>query len=557
MSIWAIAWRSVRQRGLASILTIASMALGVALVVLVLSIHGVVTESFRSNSTLGYHLIAGARGGSLQLTLNSVFYLSRPVENVPYEYYLAFRTAEQRRPELQRSIAYRSVRAAEDARELALAGSLGIGGGLQQWLLDEAAAQATRAESTPLGLDQPGMFSNLTGLAIPLCLGDYFREYRVVGTTPDLFDKLVFDPERNRTYTFSEGRNFVTFSEENGYFECVVGHSVARAAGVKIGDRINPVHGDPNDPNAHEHAQSFKVVGILSPTGTPNDRAVFANMEGFFLINDHANPVDERETTPSEEDEELIDLLGSDPPARRAAMPEVRDVAWRPDAELIRGEDAASTDPYAFEPLPIEQREVTSILVLADDELTGGDMAAIHISNMINAGVLEGTLKWSTYRPIRAQRSAQACQPVMEIERLFQTVVEPIQSLLLVLTTMICVVSGISILVSMYNSMSERRAEIAVMRALGANRETIMAIVLFEAVILAAIGGAFGWLGAHTVNVFASPLIEDRTGVSLGFLSIVPAELMLLPGLFILAVLVGLYPAFSAYRTDVSKSLGK
>ena len=41
-----------------------SMALGVMLVVAVLAIHGVVAESFRSNASLGYNMIVGAKGGS-------------------------------------------------------------------------------------------------------------------------------------------------------------------------------------------------------------------------------------------------------------------------------------------------------------------------------------------------------------------------------------------------------------------------------------------------------------------------------------------------------------
>jgi len=45
-----------------------SMALGVGLVVAVLSIHGVVSASFRNNSNLGYNMIVGAKGGEEQLT---------------------------------------------------------------------------------------------------------------------------------------------------------------------------------------------------------------------------------------------------------------------------------------------------------------------------------------------------------------------------------------------------------------------------------------------------------------------------------------------------------
>src|SRR6185369_10461657 len=90
MSLFRIALRSILQRGVASLLTMLSMALGVMLVVAVLSIHGVVSQSFKNNASLGYNMIAGAKGGQEQLVLNTVFYLSKPVENIPYTYYLEF-----------------------------------------------------------------------------------------------------------------------------------------------------------------------------------------------------------------------------------------------------------------------------------------------------------------------------------------------------------------------------------------------------------------------------------------------------------------------------------
>ena len=68
----------------------------------------------------------------------------------------------------------------------------------------------------------------------------------------------------------------------------------------------------------------------------------------------------------------------------------------------------------------------------------------------------------------------------------------PIRNLLLVITLLICVVSGIGILVSIYNSMSDRKKEIAVMRALGAGRSTVMSVVLLESVMISMIGGLIG-----------------------------------------------------------------
>ena len=108
MNIFKIAWRSIQHRGLGSLLTILSMALGVMLVVSVLSIHGLISDSFRSNSSFGYDVLVGARGGGLQLTMNTVYYLSQPVENIPYEYYLAFCDKEKRQRELQRCLLYTS-----------------------------------------------------------------------------------------------------------------------------------------------------------------------------------------------------------------------------------------------------------------------------------------------------------------------------------------------------------------------------------------------------------------------------------------------------------------
>ena len=79
---------------------------------------------------------------------------------------------------------------------------------------------------------------------------------------------------------------------------------------------------------------------------------------------------------------------------------------------------------------------------------------------------------------------------------------------------MIVIVSGIGILVSIYNSMSERRHEIAVMRALGAGRRTVMFIVLLESILLSLAGGLAGWLVGHALIAALSPWIAAQTGVS-------------------------------------------
>ncbi len=245
MSMWMIAWRSIQQRGLASSLTAFSMALGVMLVVAVLSIHGVIQSSFRNNANLGYNVIVGAKGGKLQLTLNSVYYLSQPIENISYDFYMEF--------------------LGQAAREQELTNAL-----------------------RPHGDRRDGEFAPYVDVAIPLCLGDYFGRFRVVGTTPDMFEKLKFGPEGDREYEFAQGRNMQRRSDENGFFEAVVGSTVAAEMGSSwaIAFRRRTVI-----PEGEGHGRKFTVVGILAPSGTPNDRAAFVNMEGFYLMKGHAKPL--------------------------------------------------------------------------------------------------------------------------------------------------------------------------------------------------------------------------------------------------------------------------
>ena len=125
MSLFGIAFRSIQQRGVASLLTMFSMALGVMLVVAVLSIHGVVSQSFRNNASLGYNMIVGAKGGQEQLVLNTVFYLSKPVENIPYTYYLEFFKKAERDRQQSNSIAVECQRALRDSMDLLNEAGLG------------------------------------------------------------------------------------------------------------------------------------------------------------------------------------------------------------------------------------------------------------------------------------------------------------------------------------------------------------------------------------------------------------------------------------------------
>ena len=153
-------------------------------------------------------------------------------------------------------------------------------------------------------------------------------------------------------------------------------------------------------------------------------------------------------------------------------------------------------------------------------------------------------------------RTAQAVAPASVVSRLLEGIIGPVQIVLLVLVTLIVVVAGISILVSIYNSMSERSHDIAVMRALGASRTAVMGIILVESILLSLLGGVAGVLLGHMVLGLASPYIEAHAGITLKFWQFNWQETLLIPGLVAFASLVGFLPALTAYRTDVGHTLG-
>ena len=85
MSLFSIAWKSLKLRALSSSLTALSVCLGVMLMVLVLVIFTAVDNAFLQRS-IGYDLIVGPKGSDLQLVLSAVFRMQPPIENLPYMY---------------------------------------------------------------------------------------------------------------------------------------------------------------------------------------------------------------------------------------------------------------------------------------------------------------------------------------------------------------------------------------------------------------------------------------------------------------------------------------
>jgi putative ABC transport system permease protein len=121
---------------------------------------------------------------------------------------------------------------------------------------------------------------------------------------------------------------------------------------------------------------------------------------------------------------------------------------------------------------------------------------------------------------------------------------------------LVAIVATASILAGIYNSMNERRREIAILRALGAHRTTILSAILLEAASISALGMLAGFIFYAVIVSAVAAVMRAQTGVVLEPLKFNPVMLWAPALLIALGALAGLVPALKAYQTDVAENLG-
>ena len=127
--------------------------------------------------------------------------------------------------------------------------------------------------------------------------------------------------------------------------------------------------------------------------------------------------------------------------------------------------------------------------------------------------------------------------------------------ILALVADLVALVATASILAGIYNSMNERRREIAILRALGARRSIICGAILGEAAAIAAIGMAAAFGGYAAIMVTAAGVIRAQTGVVLDPWQFNPVMVFAPVILIALGALAGVIPALKAYRTPVAEHL--
>ena len=120
---------------------------------------------------------------------------------------------------------------------------------------------------------------------------------------------------------------------------------------------------------------------------------------------------------------------------------------------------------------------------------------------------------------------------------------------------LVMLVAAASILASLYNTMTERRRDFAILRALGARRTDVFSSIVLEAAAIAGLGSMGGYLVYLAAFAFTSFIIRQQTGVVLDAFRLHFSLVMVPVGMTLLGMLSGFIPAIKAYSTDVARNL--
>lgn len=439
--------RSLTSRGVSTALCVATVAVGVGLLVTLLTVRGSAQEAFRRGSG-NAHMLVSRDSSPMQSVLNALYHAAAPQRSLPV------------------------AKAAELAADRRVA-----------W-------------------------------AIPIVQGDSFRGFRVTGTEARFFE--LFEPIGGVPFRFAQGGNMAE------PFDAVLGAAVARATGLRAGDRFFTSHGfqetggravrgdrPPDDDHGHDdHAHEghepgaehlhdefpIRVAGVLAPTGTAHDHAVFLDMRATWLI--HA-------------------------------------------AENRPRQAGSGAEAPTLESLTDAERPITGVLVRC----------------RLRPGAREsGTTVSELFGQLRADPSYTVAIPGTEVATLFR-IVGDIDRIVVAIAALVLVSAAVTVLLVLYLSMLQRRRQVAVLRVLGASRGRVFGMVLAESALIGVMASVVGVLLAVGGMRLVAELLRQRTRLDIATALDAPATVLVVCGTVVLACLAGVTPALMAYRVVVVRNL--
>ena len=355
-------------------------------------------------------------------------------------------------------------------------------------------------------------------LAIPEAVGDSYKGMPIVATSSQFFgynqdgtrvdDDHRFEYRPGKSFEIAEGKPL-----DDRRFDAVIGSDMTKKTGLKLGDIFQATHGFPQPGETPDiHKAKWKIVGVLAPTHTAADHCVWIGLTSFYTIGGHATAEIQRamirkgedpSTQPQSDDDDAVDYI------------------LAPDGTILLDKDVMAV------------REISAILIK-----TRSGFSAMNLMYKLNL-----------------QPDVMAINPASTMREFFANFLDGPVKLLLVISALVTIVAAVGILTTIYNSVSARTREIAILRALGATRRKILVLISTEAAFVGLIGAIIGFFLGHALCAIGSAYLEQTLGEGISWLSVSQGELWYLLGVVVIAFIAGMVPALKAYRTPVATNL--
>lgn len=279
--------------------------------------------------------------------------------------------------------------------------------------------------------------------------------------------------------------------------QAVLGSDVAHASGLQVSQKFTGAHGLSEGGEEHKEFP-YTVTGILAPTGTVIDRLILTDISSVWYIHEHHDEEDEAH--------------------------DAHDAAKK----KTKGKSKDSEESKAPEAKP--EKEITSLLIAYKTPLA---MATLP-------------------RLIDKSSSMQAASPVTEMMRLSKLLgfgTEVIKAF----GAALVVIAATGFFMALFNTVSDRQYEIALLRILGATRNKIFSFVLAQGLVLGATGTVCGIVFGHIFSCLVRHWIENSRHVVLVPSGFHPYELLCALAAIVISIIASVIPAFMAYRVNVAR----
>jgi len=157
-------------------------------------------------------------------------------------------------------------------------------------------------------------------------------------------------------------------------------------------------------------------------------------------------------------------------------------------------------------------------------------------------------------RYVNNSTDMQAAAPAVEVSRLLRMLGVG-SEVLRGVGAVLLFTAALSVFIAFWNAVRERRADLAMLRMLGATPAKIAGLLLCEAFWLALLASALGLAVGHGLTALVGYLLEAQRSLPVTGRIWVPAEAWIPAAAVGVATLAALLPVVSAYRVDVAQLL--